>query len=93
VGINTVNYFAEWRYEKENGTLSYARIKFDTSGTTLIDAVISHWYEGIPTIIPPEIDFTVIMVLLLAISIGVIVAICTYKSYKGKKPLIQKLGE
>ena len=92
-GANIVNYLAEWRYEKENGTLTYVRIKFDSSGTILIDTVISHWYEGVPLTIPPEIEFTMIMAILLVISIGVIVAICVYKSYTSKKPLVQQLGE
>ncbi|MHA1575718.1 MAG: hypothetical protein ACTSU3_00010 [Candidatus Thorarchaeota archaeon] len=92
-GANAVNYFSEWRYEKENGTLSYVRVKFDSSGINLIDVVVSQWHEGVPTTIPPEIESTMIMGILIAISIGVIIAICTYKSYTSKKPLVQQLGE
>ncbi|MHA1882115.1 MAG: hypothetical protein ACTSUO_03630 [Candidatus Thorarchaeota archaeon] len=88
-----VNYHVEFRFDKETGALSYVRLKYDTSRTVLVDIIFAKWYEGIPTVIPPDFDVSGILIIAIAVSVGVIVAICVYKSYSGKKPLVQRLGE
>ncbi len=90
---NTLNYYFELRYEKENGTLNYVRFRYETQGTVIMDVIFVQWYEGVPTILPPDLQLTTIMMIALAVSIGVIVAFCVFKSIRNKKPLVQRLGE
>ena len=91
-GEDYVNYYGELRLDKETGAISYARIRAN-AGTFVLDVIFAEWYDGIPTILPPDFDITGVLIIALAVTVGIIVAICVYKGYTNKKPLVQRLGE
>ena len=81
------------RYEKENGTLNYMRHRYSTLGTDLIDIIIVNWHEGMPTIAPADIQLTTILIISIAAVVVLFVSILVYQGYRGKKPIVQRLGE
>ena len=83
----------EKRYEKVNGTLNYMRLRYSTLGNDLIDVILVNWHPGMPTIVEEGLQMSTLLLILLAVSIGLIVAIIVYQGYRAKKPVVQKLGE
>jgi hypothetical protein len=92
-GQASVNVQIEMRYEKENGTLSYLRHKYSALGNDLVDVIFVHWYPGMPTIIGGGIQTMTLMLIAMSGVIGLIVAFVVYRVVKGRKPIIQQLGE
>jgi hypothetical protein len=92
-GGTYVTVHQELRYEKENGTLSYLRLRCSAHGNDLVDVIFVHWYPGMPTILPPELQFTTILLIGVCISIVVVVSVFIYIKRKQRKPIIQILGE
>ena len=86
------NYYYEWKYEKTHGTLLYSRYRVNTLGSDVIDIVLSQWEEGDPTILPPEIQSTTILIIAIAGSIGAIIAFLAYRWVKTPKGLAAELG-
>lgn len=89
----SVDVRLELRYEKENGTLSYLRHQYTALGTDIIDIVFVHWYPGMPTIIGGGIQLTTILIIATSGLMGLIVAFLVYRGIKGKKTVVQRLGE
>jgi hypothetical protein len=92
-GGTFVTAHQEIRYEKENGTLNYLRLRYSAYGNDLVDVIFVHWYPGIPTILPPELQFTTILLLAIIASVVMVVSVIVYIKYKQQKPIIQLLGE
>lgn len=92
-GESEIIVHVEMRYEKENGTLSYLRHRYTALGNDLIDVIFVHWYPGMPTIVEGEIQTTTLLIIAVSGAIVVVVAIIVYRGIKGKKPIIQQLGE
>ena len=92
-GGNLVNAYIEVRYEKTNGTLSYLRYHYTSLGSDLIDVIFAHWYPGMPTLVGGDIQIETILVIAIGGVIGIIVAFASYRYFKGKKTIAQKLGE
>ena len=92
-GGSDINVRIEMRYEKENGTLTYLRQKYTTLGNDLIDVIFVQWHPGMPTIVGGGIQTTTFMIIAVCGITSVIVAFIVYRMIKGKKPLIQQLGE
>jgi hypothetical protein len=92
-GGNEISVYVETRYEKENGTLSYLRYHYSILGTDLIDVVFAHWYPGMPTVIGGEIQLATILIIAICGFTAVIVAFLVYRVIKGKKSIVQRLGE
>ncbi len=90
---SSIDVRIEMRYEKENGTLSYLRHRYTTLGTDIVDVVLVHWYPGIPTIIGGDIQLTTILIFATSGIVGLVVAFVVYRGIKGKKRVIQRLGE
>ena len=67
--------------------------RYATLGTDLIDIVLVHWYPGMPTVIGGEIQLTTIMIIAICGFTAVIVAFLVYRYVKGKKSIVQRLGE
>jgi hypothetical protein len=88
-----IDYYLEWRYEKENGTLNYLRFTNTVQGANVVDIVFVQWYPGMATTLPPDTPLITILLIALGISFGIIAAIIVYKWYRGRKPLVQELGE
>lgn len=89
----TIDYYQELLYEKDNGTMSSLRIMYSTLGNVIMDVFFVHWYPGMPTVLAPEIQFTTILTVALGSTLFVIVAILIYKFMKSQKSLAQRLGE
>jgi hypothetical protein len=89
----TVNFHIELRYEKENGTLNYIRLRYSALGQDLIDVVFVQWHAGMPTILPPEIQLSSILIIAVVAIVGALCVFMGYRWYKSKKPLVQQLGE
>ncbi|TFG15065.1 hypothetical protein EU537_02165 [Candidatus Thorarchaeota archaeon] len=92
-GDTTVDYYLEWRYEKENGTLNYLKFTNTVQGANVVDIVFVQWHPGMATVLPPDTPVITILLVALGIAFGVIAAIIVYKWYRGRKPLVQQLGE
>lgn len=90
---NSVDVRLEMRYEKENGTLSYLRQQYTTLGSDIIDVIFIHWYPGMPTIIEGGIQLTTILIIITSGIVGLLVAFIVYRNVKGKKTVVQRLGE
>ena len=89
--VITITY--EKRYEKVNGTLNYIRLRYSTLGNDLIDIIMVNWHTGMPTIVQEGLQMSTLLLILLAVSVGLIVAFIVYQGYRAKKPVVQKLGE
>ncbi len=89
----TVNFHIELRYEKDNGTLNYIRLRYSALGQDLIDIVFVQWHVGMPTILPPEIQLSSILIIAIVAIVGAVCVFVGYRWYKSKKPLVQQLGE
>jgi hypothetical protein len=92
-GGNLVNAYIEIRYEKTNGTLSYLRYHYTSLGSDLIDVIFVHWYPGMPTLVGGDIQIVTILIIAVGGVIGIIVAFASYRYFKGKKSIAQRLGE
>lgn len=92
-GGSDISIYVETRYEKENGTLTYLRHRYTALGTDLIDIVLVHWYPGMPTVIGGEIQLATLLIIAMSGFTGVIVAFLAYRYIKGKKSIVQRLGE
>jgi hypothetical protein len=92
-GSTTVNYLFEWHFEKVNGTLNYVRFKNTALGSDLVDVVFAHWYEGMPTILPADLQLTFVLILAIASIACVTAVVLVYKWVGSKKTLAQRLGE
>ncbi|TFF83797.1 hypothetical protein EU524_01870 [Candidatus Thorarchaeota archaeon] len=92
-GGSVVSAYIELRYEKDNGTLNYLRYRYRTLGSDLIDVIFVHWYPGMPTIIGGGIQTTTILLIAIGGVVALIVTIVSYRYFKGKKSIAQKLGE
>lgn len=89
----TVNFYNEIRFEKENGTLTYLRLRYTALGNDIVDIVFVRWLPGMPTVLPPELQLSTLMIIAIAGILGGVVAFASYKWFKNKKPLVQRLGE
>ncbi|MBD3406260.1 MAG: hypothetical protein GF411_09140 [Candidatus Lokiarchaeota archaeon] len=87
-----IGYYFEFRYEKENGTLNYMRIRYTSLGNDLVDVILVHWYEGMPTVVSGDIPLTTILGISLGLVIASIVGFLVYRSYKSKRSPIEELG-
>ena len=83
----------ERRYDKVNGTLNYIRLRYSTLGNDLIDVILVNWHPGMPTIVEEGLQMSTLLIILIAVAVGLIVAIIVYQGYRAKKPVVQKLGE
>lgn len=90
---SVVNAYIELRYEKENGTLSYLRYRYTTPGFDLIDVIFVHWYPGMPTLVGGGIQTTTILIITIGGVVALIAAILSYRFFRGRKSIAQKLGE
>ena len=90
---STVSVTLEIRYEKENGTLNYLRYRYTTLGTDLIDIIFVNWHQGMPTIVAGSIQTPIILIGSAAAVIMFIVSVLVYQGYRGRKSIVQKLGE
>ncbi|TXT57805.1 MAG: conserved exported protein of unknown function [Candidatus Thorarchaeota archaeon] len=91
-GSTNIGYYFEFRFEKENGTLSYMRIRYTSLGNDLIDVILAHWYEGMPTVVTGDIPLTTILGVSLGLVVAAIVGFMVYRSYKSKRSPIEELG-
>jgi hypothetical protein len=55
---NTISVYQELFYEKENGTQTRFRLRYSVFGGDLVDIVFVRWSEGMPTILPPELQMS-----------------------------------
>ena len=92
-GGTDISVYIETRYEKENGTLTYLRHRYSAVGTDLIDVIIAQWYAGMPTVIGGEIQLATILIITISGLTAAIVAFLVYRYVKGKKSIVQMLGE
>ncbi len=90
---SVISITVEIRYEKENGTLNYMRQRRSTLGNDLIDIILVNWHPGMPTVVEEGLQMSTLLVILIATTVGLIVAIIVYQGYRAKKPVVQKLGE
>ncbi|RDE17957.1 MAG: hypothetical protein C4K49_00260 [Candidatus Thorarchaeota archaeon] len=88
-----IEFTYEIRYEKTNGTLSYLRSRYRAYGNDIFDIVFVRWFPGMPTILPPELQLSTVLIALLAVGVVSVVSVLVYKKYTSKKPIIQRLGE
>ncbi|MFW9850890.1 MAG: hypothetical protein ACFFF4_17320 [Candidatus Thorarchaeota archaeon] len=87
------SYSFEWRYDKTNGTLTYAKYSLATIGSTLIDIVVVQWTEGIPTVIPDDLQLSTVLIIAVGGIMGIVVAILVYRWVKAPKGLAAELGK
>jgi hypothetical protein len=92
-GGANINVRIEMRYEKENGTLNYLRHKYTSLGNDLIDVIFVHWYPGMPTIVGGGVQTTTLMIIAVSGVMFLLVAFIVYRVVKGKKSVVQRLGE
>jgi hypothetical protein len=92
-GTTAYTYLYEWRYGKEQGTLDSARYRLSTYSGDHIDVIMSKWSEGDPTVLPPEIQPSTILILATAGTVGVIVAFLIYRWVKTPRGLAAQLGK
>jgi hypothetical protein len=92
-GASNINVRIEMRYEKVNGTLNYLRHKYTTLGNDLIDVIFVHWYPGIPTIVGGGFQTTTLMIVAVGGMVCLVVAFVVYRVVRGKKSMVQRLGE
>ena len=83
----------EIRYEKQNGTLNYLRLRYSAFGNDFVDVIFVHWYPGMPTILLPELQFTTILLIGIIASLVIVVSVIVYIKKKQRKSVIQLLGE
>ncbi|MHA1960028.1 MAG: hypothetical protein ACW99U_07345 [Candidatus Thorarchaeota archaeon] len=93
VNNQDVTYFQEIIYEKENGTLSRIRLRYTSLGVDLADIVLVLWYPGVPTLLAPELQLTTVLLAGITIGVMAVAVFTTFRWYKGRKSLLQKLGE
>ncbi len=80
----TVNFLIELRYEKENGTLNYIRLRYSALDQDLIDVVFVQWHAGMPTILPPEVQLSSILVIAIVAIVGVLCGFAGYRWFRSK---------
>jgi hypothetical protein len=89
----TITYYQELRYEKQNGTLNYLRVRISSLGNDLMDIVFVHWHSGMPTVLAPELEVSAIAIALLGIGVASVVSVFVYRIYAGRKSIARRLGE
>ncbi len=89
----TVSVYQELRYEKENGTLNYLRLRYSSLGNDLVDVIFAQWHPGMPTVLPAELQMSTLLILATAGTAGFVIAVLVYKQFKSHKPLVRQLGE
>jgi hypothetical protein len=89
----TQSVYQELFYEKENGTQTRFRLRYSVFGGDLVDIVFVRWSEGMPTILPPELQMSTLLIIGVGVAIIIMVAVIVYIGIKSKKPLVQQLGE
>jgi hypothetical protein len=89
----TITYYQDIRYEKQNGTLNYLRVRFSSLGNDLLDIVFVHWHTGMPTILGSELEVWIIFILLLGVGVASVVSVFVYRMYVGRKSIARRLGE
>ncbi|MHA1963306.1 MAG: hypothetical protein ACXACG_02585 [Candidatus Thorarchaeota archaeon] len=92
-GGGDITIRVEMRYEKENGTLNYLRHRYSSLGSDFIDVIFVHWYPGMPTIVGGGIQAFTLMIIALSGVMGLIISFIVYRVMKGKKSVVQRLGE
>jgi len=92
-GSIVITFYSEIRYEKENGTLTYLRLRYGASGNDLLDIVFVQWHPGMPTILPPELQMSTVLTALLAVGVVSVVSVLVYKKYTSRRPIVRRLGE
>ncbi|MCK5151819.1 MAG: hypothetical protein KAQ65_08260 [Candidatus Thorarchaeota archaeon] len=93
VDSSTYSYIFEWRYDKTDGTLTYVRFMLSSFGSSHVDIVIAQWEEGMPTVLPADLQLSTILIIVIVGAVGVIVAILVYKWIKMPKGLAAELGK
>lgn len=89
----TIAYYQELRYEKQNGTLNYLRVRLSTFWTDLLDIVLVQWHAGMPTALAPELQMTTLLSILVGVAAAVMVAIVVFRNVRGKRSIVRRLGE
>lgn len=89
----TVTYYQELRYEKQNGTLNYLRVRISSLGTDLLDLVFVHWHAGMPTVLASELQVSVILIAFLGVGVASVASVVVYRMYTGRKSIARRLGE
>ena len=89
----TVSLFQELRYEKENGTLVYLRLRYSSLGNDLVDVVFAQWHAAMPTVLPAELQMSTLLIIAVAAAVGLVVTILVYNQFKSRKSLVRQLGE
>lgn len=92
-GNDVINVKTEIRFEKENGTLNYARMQYTTQNLDLIDIILVNWHPGMPTIYSAGVRMDIVIVVVTGVLLGVVVAVFVYLRIKKRKPIVQQLGE
>jgi len=93
-GSSDVNVYQELRYEKENGTLRYYRWAFTQYSSTLLEIILVQWYPGVPTVLPPGINLSVILLAAIGICLAAVCCFLTYRGFKQRRTTVmEKLGK
>jgi hypothetical protein len=89
----TITYYQELRYEKENGTLNYLRVRISSLGTDLLDLIFVHWHAGMPTVLAPEFQVPAILIAFLSIGVASVASVFVYMMHNRRKSIARRLGE
>ena len=92
-GSSDIEIYHEQRYEKENGTQVYLCWTIRQAGYAVVDIVFVQWHPGMPTILAGELELATILLAGIGAVFAIIVGVVVYKKVKGRKSLMQKLGE
>ena len=92
-GSSDIEIYHEQRYEKENGTQVYLRWTIKHAGYRVVDVVFVQWHPGMPTVLAAELEITTILLAGIGVALAIIVGVLVYMRVKGRKSLMQKLGE
>jgi len=88
----SIAYYQEIRYEKQNGTLNYLRLRLNSLGNDLLDIVFVQWHPGMPTVLSPELQLSTTLTVLLGVAVASVASVIVYKKYTGRKSIAQRLG-
>jgi hypothetical protein len=90
---DSIAYYQELRYEKQNGTLNYLRLRLSSLGNALLDIVFVQWHPGMPTVLSPELQLSTTLTVLLGVAVASVASVIVYKKHTGRKSIAQRLGE